>query len=144
MGHALRFLSGECTDERIREAEQVVAGTRFDECVLRTAIGERLLALGQRERAKVQFEKCIATDAWEFVEYNWAKAYLARMEKDVLSPEAPAPGKYGQGLKSAFLALTMAVVWPTTRAWAESQALRLSETLCRSIETTADNGETPC
>ena len=34
------------------------------------------------ERAKEQFEKCIATDAWEFFEYNWAKTCLARMEKD--------------------------------------------------------------
>lgn len=59
MGHALRFLAGECTDERIREAELTVAGSKYDECVLRTAIGERLLVLGQREKAKEQFAKCV-------------------------------------------------------------------------------------
>lgn len=82
MGHAVSFLAGECTDERIEEAEQAVRGSNYDECVLHLAIGERLLVLGQRQKAKAQFEKCVDTGVWEFFEYNWARAYLVRMEAD--------------------------------------------------------------
>jgi serine/threonine protein kinase len=93
MKHALDFLAGECSERRIQEAEQAVEGRMFDECVLRKAIGERLLLLGRREEAKEQFEKCIATGTWQFFEYNWCKAYLVQMEKDSswphwLPPEA--------------------------------------------------------
>ena len=67
----------------IREEEPPKPSTRVSSLGdIRVSIGERLLALGQRPKAKEQFEKCVGTGAWEFFEYNWAKAYLERMERE--------------------------------------------------------------
>src|SRR5262249_28053695 len=49
-------------------------------------IGLRHLSQKDRAGARDQFEKCVATEAFMIWEWQWARAFLARMGKDAAWP----------------------------------------------------------
>ena len=44
------------------------------------------LADGDREAARAHFQKSVATDVFLYVEHDWSRAFLARMEADPAWP----------------------------------------------------------
>lgn len=84
MDESIRFLSGDCSQERIEAAIASVQDSKERECVLRCAVGERLLLEGmdRRAQARQQFQLSIETGAWWLISYSWAKTNLHRMEQE--------------------------------------------------------------
>ena len=81
MRQCIQFLSGLPDADRIQEA--IASTEKSDEarCTIEFTIGWRLLQEpGRRDEAIQHFEACVDTDVWFFFDYNWAKAYLSKLE----------------------------------------------------------------
>jgi hypothetical protein len=60
--------------------------SRPNQCEAHFAIGLRRLAEGDRQGAREHFRRCAETRVFIYWDYTWARAFLARMEKDPAWP----------------------------------------------------------
>ena len=60
--------------------------SRLNRCMAHYQIGLRLLGEGDRPGARDQFRRCVATNAYLMFAYQWAEAFLARLEQDPAWP----------------------------------------------------------
>jgi tetratricopeptide (TPR) repeat protein len=73
----------------LRSADELLAGAGGSQwflCEGHFFIGLRLLAEGDRAGARRHFEASVATRVLQFMEYDWSRAFLARMENDPTWP----------------------------------------------------------
>ena len=73
----------------MRSADELLVGAGGSQlflCEGHFFIGLRLLAEGDRAGAHRHFEKSVATRVLHFMEYDWSRAFLARMENDPIWP----------------------------------------------------------
>jgi serine/threonine protein kinase len=69
---------GLSADEYLASAGLSLCG----QCEVHFCIGLQLLAGGDRRGAREHFEKSVATGVFNFLEYDWSRAFLVRMESD--------------------------------------------------------------
>ena len=90
-----RYAAGDATaDDLLRAA----GPSLFRQCEAELAVGVHCLGAGDRASARKHFESCVATGVYNFLEYEWARAFLARMDADPrwppwIRPGASPPGK---------------------------------------------------
>jgi serine/threonine protein kinase len=73
----------------MRSADELLAGAAGSQwflCEGHFFVGLHLLAEGDRAEARRHFEACVATRVLQFMEYDWSRAFLARMENDPTWP----------------------------------------------------------
>jgi tetratricopeptide (TPR) repeat protein len=73
----------------MRSADELLVGAGGSQlflCEGHFFIGLRLLAEGDRAGARRHFEASVATRVLQFMEYDWSRAFLARMENDPTWP----------------------------------------------------------
>jgi len=73
----------------MRSADELLVsagGSQWFLCEGHFFIGLRLLAEGNRAGARGHFKECVATRVLLFLEYDWSRAFLARMEADPTWP----------------------------------------------------------
>ena len=80
----MEYLAGRITEAELLDR----AGNRqFALSIVYFTIAMMRLAERDPEGAREQFEKCIATSAAGSFDFEWARAYLARMEADPTWPK---------------------------------------------------------
>jgi hypothetical protein len=79
----IRFLAGELTES---EYLKPIENNRRALAVAHFTIGMMRLAEGEREKARDNFGKAVATNAIGTFNYEWARAYLERMKADPTWP----------------------------------------------------------
>ncbi len=84
MAEAVRFLAEEIDEKMLM---QTVGASRTKQCVARHALGLHAIASGDRTAARKQFTECVNTGCYLYFEYAWAKAFLARMDRDEKWPD---------------------------------------------------------
>jgi len=80
--HYLRILDycgGGLSEEELLKAE---AGSRWNQCEAHFYVALDRLAQGDRTGAREHFQKALATGVFTFLEYEWSRSFLKRMEKD--------------------------------------------------------------
>ena len=77
MKESVLSLSGKWTEADLAQHDSI-----FVRCTGYYHLGLRQLMEGDRAAAKVSFERCADTGVFTFFEYNWAKAYLSKMNAD--------------------------------------------------------------
>ncbi|MCA9127309.1 MAG: serine/threonine protein kinase [Planctomycetales bacterium] len=82
MRNCIEFLAGEPTPERIQESIASAGNSDEIKCSIEFTVGWRLLQEPDRRAEAIEhFRSCLATDIWYYFDYNWAKAYLKKMEE---------------------------------------------------------------
>jgi serine/threonine protein kinase len=77
-----RLLDYNCGDLNDQQLYQAAGASRLDKCEAHFHIAMTKLSEGDRRSASEHFRQCIATGVFLFYEYQWSRAFLARMEKD--------------------------------------------------------------
>jgi len=84
--HYLRILDycgGSISEEEFLRAE---AGSRWNQCEAHFYMALDRLSQGDRAGAREHFQKALATGVFEFLEYDWSRLFLKRMEQDPTWP----------------------------------------------------------
>ena len=79
----VEFLAGRLEEQKLLEK---AVSNRLFQANAHFTIGVVRLAAGRREQAREHFEKAVTPRALESFEYEWARAYLERMEADPAWP----------------------------------------------------------
>ena len=79
----LDYQSGSITEGSLLDA---AAGSRTKLCEALLLIGLRHLAEGDRAGARERFRRCVRTGVFIFWDYDWARAFLRRLEDDPAWP----------------------------------------------------------
>jgi hypothetical protein len=72
------------SEEELLRAE---AGSRWNQCEAHFYVALDRLSQGDRAGAREHFQKAVATGVFTFLEYDWSRSFLKRMEQD---PNWPA------------------------------------------------------
>jgi tetratricopeptide (TPR) repeat protein len=84
--HMLRILDycgGGLSEEEFLKAE---AGSRLNQCEVHFYVALDRLAQGDRTGAREHFQKTLATGVFWFIEYEWSRLFLKRMDQDPTWP----------------------------------------------------------
>jgi hypothetical protein len=92
-GWYIKLLDYNCGRMTGDELLQAAGTARMKPCEAHFIIGLRCLAAGDRGGARDHFMTCAATGAFMYWEWKWARAFLARMEKDPAWPPWIPPKK---------------------------------------------------
>jgi tetratricopeptide (TPR) repeat protein len=80
--HYLRirdYCGGVISEEEFLKAE---AGSRWSQCEAHFYVALDRLSQGDRAGAREHFQKALATRVFGFIEYQWSRLFLKRMEQD--------------------------------------------------------------
>jgi hypothetical protein len=75
--HLLAYARGQLKEESLLQ----LATSKWRQCEAHFFIAMRRLGEGNRASARDHFEKCVATRVLLYNDYQWSRAFLARMEK---------------------------------------------------------------
>jgi tetratricopeptide (TPR) repeat protein len=86
-GHYLRILDycgGRISEEELLKAE---TGSRWNQCESHFYVALDRLGQGDRTGAREHFQKTLATRVLKYVEYQWSRLFLKRMDQDPTWPK---------------------------------------------------------
>jgi hypothetical protein len=81
---ALRYLAGYWDEQRALKA---VSSSVIDQCNVHYLMGTERLACGDRDGARRHFEECLKIPSLDTPARAWARARLARMDRDPNWPD---------------------------------------------------------
>jgi tetratricopeptide (TPR) repeat protein len=92
-GSYASLLNYNCGEIIADDVLKAVPNSRYHECNACFFIGMSLLADGDRDGAREQFEKCVATGCFDFDASDWSRIFLERMKQDPNWPHWIPPKK---------------------------------------------------
>jgi lipoprotein NlpI len=81
-----RLLDYNCGDLTEGELMKVAGGSRYNQCEAHFHVAFTKLAEGDRSGAREHFRASVTNRVFHYFDYDWSRAFLARMERDANWP----------------------------------------------------------